>query len=183
MASEMALVHNALIRGLNAIYLQAGNVASRGSAKDQLDFANFALRWGHMIEEHHASEEKNHFPSINEIVGVPGLMDVNVDEHAVFHVGLVEFLGYVGKVVKGDEKLDGERLRAIIDSFGVALRTHLKNEVVTLKGLEKYEDKTDWKAWFQKAAGDEVMKQMKTSEFRVRLSPRSVSIPSTSTAS
>jgi hypothetical protein len=31
MAAEMSIVHNCLIRGINAIYLQAPNVSARGS--------------------------------------------------------------------------------------------------------------------------------------------------------
>lgn len=38
----MTLVHNYLIRGISAIYLQCENVAARGTPKDKLDFANFA---------------------------------------------------------------------------------------------------------------------------------------------
>jgi hypothetical protein len=48
-----------------------------------------------------------------------------------------------------------------------ALREHLRNEVLTLKALDKYEDTTDWMAWFKKTADGLVMKQMKSPVFRV----------------
>lgn len=174
MASEMALVHNALLRGINAVYLQAVNVCARGTAKDQMDFANFALRWGRMIDEHHEGEETLIFPAMNDICGVPGMMDANVHEHAAFHTGLAEYLAYLEKVVKEEEKLDGEKLRGIIDSFGDVLREHLKNEIITLMDMSKYEDKTDWTKWFKDLTNTLVSKQMKTAEFRVCSSPRRV---------
>ena len=43
-AAEMSIVHNVGIRGMNAIYNQWDGVAERGTAKDKVDFANFALR-------------------------------------------------------------------------------------------------------------------------------------------
>ncbi|KAL2782988.1 hypothetical protein BJX66DRAFT_345355 [Aspergillus keveii] len=61
-AAEMTIVHNCVIRGINAIYLQATKVASAGTPDDKLDFANFALRWARMLDEHHRSEERRSSP-------------------------------------------------------------------------------------------------------------------------
>jgi argonaute-like protein implicated in RNA metabolism and viral defense len=120
-----------------------------------------------MLDEHHRSEEEEIFPQINKLAGVPGLMDTNVDEHAAFHNGLSEFMAYLGRVTGEKEDLDAEKLKGLIDSFMLTLREHLMNEVLTLKALDKYEDKTDWMAWFKKTADGLVMKQMKSSVFRV----------------
>lgn len=39
MAAEMCIVHNCFIRGINAIYLQCVNVATKGTEQDKVDFA------------------------------------------------------------------------------------------------------------------------------------------------
>ncbi|KPM34882.1 hypothetical protein AK830_g11694 [Neonectria ditissima] len=166
LASEMCIVHNVLIRGLNAVYNQARNVTTRGTAKDKSDFTNFAHGWSVMLEEHHHTEETAIFPEINELTGVPGLMDGNVDEHKAFHDGLLAYTGYLDKVRNGTEELDGDKLNSIIDSFAVVLRDHLENEIDTLLGLEKYEDKCDWGVWFKAAIDKITIPAMKNSEYR-----------------
>jgi hypothetical protein len=166
-AAEMTIVHNCVIRGINAIYLQAAKVAAAGTPEDKLDFVNFALRWARMLDEHHRSEEEEIFPQVNKLAGVSGLMDANVDEHTMFHDGLSDFMTYLGSIIREEDVLDAEKLNGLIDSFMPALREHLRNEVLTLKALDKYEDTTDWMAWFKKTADGLVMRQMKSRVFRV----------------
>ncbi|KAJ4248795.1 hypothetical protein NW762_012633 [Fusarium torreyae] len=97
-AAEMSAVHSLLIRGINAIHLQAVNVAQRGTKKDKLDFSNFCWVWSEELQEHHNIEETMIFPEINELAGVPGLMDANVEEHKMFHDGLSNFRNYIDKI-------------------------------------------------------------------------------------
>ncbi|KAI1064916.1 hypothetical protein NW752_005896 [Fusarium irregulare] len=170
-AAEMTVVHNLFLRGINAIYVQAVNVAERGTAKDKSDFANFAWSWSQEVLEHHDIEESRIFPEINELAGVPGLMDANIEEHHLFHTGLDKFREYVDKLRKEEEELDGEKLKGIIDSFMPVLRTHLENEIDTLVGLEKYADKCDWGAWFQKVAQDLGAQGMKSASHRNEILP------------
>ncbi|KAH6895319.1 hypothetical protein B0T10DRAFT_455581 [Thelonectria olida] len=171
LASEMCIVHNALLRGLNAVYNQARNVGARGTAKDKLDFANFAYAWSQVLEEHHELEETKVFPDINRITGVEGLMDGNVEEHKAFHGGLDKYKEYLQGVRDGKEEYDGEKLVGIIDSFGPVLQVHLSNEIDTLMAMDKYEDKCDWEAWFKKTI-DAVMGQtMKDATYRTDMFP------------
>ncbi len=145
----MTCVHNSLLRGINAVHRQCVNVAARGSSKDKLDFANFAFLWSDMLSEHHTQEEEHVFPGINELTGVPGLMDSNVQEHAAFHDGIDQYAEHLKRVKEGKEDLDGVKLKGIIESFMPALHIHLVNEIDTLVALEKYADKVDWQKWFQ----------------------------------
>ncbi|KAM0552693.1 hypothetical protein ACHAPJ_007790 [Fusarium lateritium] len=167
----MSAVHNLLIRGINAIYLQAVNVAQRGTKKDKLDFSNFCWVWSEELQEHHNIEETMIFPEINELAGIPDLMDANVEEHKMFHDGLDSFRKYIDTIRKEEEELDGEKLREIIDSFMPILRTHLENEIGTLVGLEKYADKCDWGAWFGKKAGEVASKHIGHSSYRTDILP------------
>ncbi|KAF4446861.1 hypothetical protein F53441_9565 [Fusarium austroafricanum] len=170
-AAGMAVVHNLLIRGVNAIYLQAVNVAEKGTQKDKMDFCNFAWSWTVEITDHHNTEESMIFPQINEICGVPGLMDANINEHKLFHEGLDSFRGYLDKVRKEEEQLDGNKLREIIDSFMPVLRNHLENEIDTLVGLEKYADKCDWGEWFEKKGAEIGSNAMKKASHRNEILP------------
>lgn len=164
----MTCVHNSLLRGINAVHRQCVNVAARGSSQDKLDFANFAFLWSELLHEHHDQEEEHFFPGINELAGVPNLMDANVQEHAVFHDGIDRYAEYLKRVRESKESLDGEKLKAIIESFMPALHTHLVNEIDTLVALEKYGDKTDWQKWFQEQVGRVIRELMGQYEYRVR---------------
>lgn len=169
----MTLVHNCIIRGINAVYLQCCNVSERGSLEDKLDFANFASQWSEFVNEHHTMEETLIFPGINEIAGVPGLMDANIDEHKAFHEGLDKYVEYLNEVKKNVESFEGEKLKAIIDEFMPTLRTHLDNEIDTLLLLKDYDDKVDWMKWFEDQIGAKIGEMMKVAEYRVSI-PASV---------
>ena len=163
----MCIVHNAIIRGGNAIYLQCVNVGARGSAQDKLDFAHFTHAWFDMVVEHHRGEEEDVFPEINELAGQPGLMDVNVGEHATFHEGLERLAEHVGRVRKGEAELDGAKMRAIMDDFAAPLAAHLDGEIDTLVALEAYSDKCDWEAWGKKTMDHIIGELMKKPGFKV----------------
>ncbi|KAI5463164.1 hypothetical protein BGZ63DRAFT_380669 [Mariannaea sp. PMI_226] len=170
----MTIVHNCMLRGLNAIYNQARNVGTKGTAKDKLDFANFAYAWAKMLEEHHETEEKTAFPDINRLAEVPGLMDGNVEEHKAFHDGFEKYMEYTDSVRKEKEEYDAEKLIAIIDSFASVLQVHLTNEIDTLMALKQYEDKCDWGSWFNKLVGEIIGDAMKNAEYRNDVFPLAV---------
>ena len=77
-ASEMCVVHNALLRSLNSIYIQSPNI----ELADYKDFVGYSLCWYYVVHEHHTSEEEQFFPEIEEAVGEKGLMGRNVEEHS-----------------------------------------------------------------------------------------------------
>lgn len=167
LASEMCLVHNVLLRGLNAIYNQAVGIGARGTAKDRDDFVGFARAWATALEEHHQLEEETVFPDINRITGVPGLMDGNVEEHGAFHEGVERYVAYLDAVSSGADKYDGERLVGLVDSFGAVLRRHLSNEIDTLVAMARYDDRCDWEAWFKKTMDGVIGKGMRQATYRV----------------
>ncbi|KAH7328029.1 hypothetical protein B0I35DRAFT_6629 [Stachybotrys elegans] len=171
LAAEMSIVHNCILRGINSVYVQCVNVATSGSAKDKLDFANYAYRWYAMMQEHHDQEEEYVFPLIEEKAGVAGLMEANVEEHKTFHDGLAAFSQYLESVTEEKEELDGGKLRAIMDSFVPGLRAHLDHEIDTFNGLDKYEDNADWVKVFKESTDKIVAKNMESVEYRQRALP------------
>lgn len=76
-ASQMALVHNMLIRSFNSIYLQATKVRP----EDHVDFLNYCSAWHTTVKGHHDAEEEVYFPGIEQATGVKGIMDSEAHEH------------------------------------------------------------------------------------------------------
>ncbi|GKT64227.1 hemerythrin HHE cation binding domain-containing protein [Colletotrichum tofieldiae] len=133
-ASGMALIHNMAIRGLNSIYLQAPHV----SASDAKGFLQYTLAWYSLLHVHHAGEEADFFPAVEELTGQKGLMDCNVSQHKEFHDGLEAFKTYVDACVSGKEKFDGPKLVTLIDGFGEVLTKHLGDEIPSILGLKLF---------------------------------------------
>lgn len=134
LASEMALVHNMLVLGLNAIYLQAPHV----KPADKKGFLNFIDIWYKLLHHHHTDEEQSFFPIVENMVGEKGIMDANVEQHHVFLEPLEAFHACYEAFVSGKEKYDGGKLVRLIDAFGPTLVQHLGDEIPTLQGLKKY---------------------------------------------
>ncbi|KAB5542425.1 hemerythrin HHE cation binding domain-containing protein [Coniochaeta sp. 2T2.1] len=150
-ASEMACVHNMVIRGLNSIYLQAQHVAD----KDVKPFLGYASCFYDLLSVHHKGEEEDLFPQIEKMAGKTGIMDQNVEQHRMFHDGLEEYNAYIRLCLNSPDNYDGGKLVRIIDSFGPALAQHLAAEITTILELAKYGKKMDeleklFAAWAEK---------------------------------
>ncbi|KAL0934155.1 hemerythrin hhe cation binding domain-containing protein [Colletotrichum truncatum] len=134
MASEMAIVHNYLLRGLNAIYLQAPHI----KPQDEFSFANHAFQWYRFLDAHHRGEERLFFPSVDKLTGTTGYMDINIEQHKAFHDGLEAFAEYIKAIIARKEAYDGKKVVSLIDAFGKELALHLEEEIPTILGLEKF---------------------------------------------
>lgn len=174
MGLEMVTVHNCLIRGINSIYLQCINV-ERSSASIPA-FIKYASVWGRVLSLHHTTEEKWIFPEIEEITGERGIMDASVQQHHAFEEGVKAYTDYLKNADTGEEKYDGAKLKTIIDSFMPSLRQHLQDEILTLKGFDKYKDKTDWAKWTKDTIA-KVVKKTQTADGMVS-SPFAFDYPS-----
>ncbi|KAH8903565.1 hemerythrin HHE cation binding domain-containing protein [Coniochaeta sp. PMI_546] len=153
-ASEMACVHNLLIRGLNAIYLQALYI----KPADEKSFVNYILTFSALLHAHHTGEEVDFFPTVEAMAGEKGMMEANVEQHHAFHDPLEAFDQYIQAIAAGQDKYDGKKVVGLIDAFGPALMQHLADEIPTIQGLRKYGDKM---ADLQKKFDEEGEKNMK----------------------
>ncbi|CAD6443238.1 b1b05159-2bf5-4807-bf1c-276728322fec [Sclerotinia trifoliorum] len=133
-ASEMALVHNILLRGLNSIYLQAANVKE---TSDISDFMKFCDAWSSNLHSHHAAEETVYFKMLDEQSSRDGVFIANHTEHEKFLPGLFAFDLYVSGVKDNAKPYDGLKLTELIDVFGTDLENHLHHEIAVLEDLEK----------------------------------------------
>ncbi|KAL7755652.1 hypothetical protein ACKLNR_014179 [Fusarium oxysporum f. sp. zingiberi] len=156
-ASEMALIHNMIIRGLNSIYLQAPRI----SPADIRSFLMYTLAWHTLLDMHHSCEEADFFPFIEGASGKKGLMNNNVEQHKAFQVEVEVFKTYVEDCMTGKQSFDGDKVVEMIDGFGETLTNHLRDEIPTLLKLRDYgmEKMRDLEKKFQ-GEGEESMKKL-----------------------
>ncbi|KAF2651665.1 hypothetical protein K491DRAFT_85215 [Lophiostoma macrostomum CBS 122681] len=145
-ATEMALAHNGMIRGLNSIYLQAPLIPSSDSAIIR-DFLTYCQCWCESMHHHHDSEEETFFPTIERISGIEGLMAENIEQHRAFTPGFQALHEYVRTCAPKD--YDGAKLKSLVEGFADPLTKHLHDEIGTLRALDKYDSKQVRQAYKQ----------------------------------
>lgn len=122
MAGEMSVVHNVLIRSLNAIWHNAALV----SAKDTPAFIGYALLVLSAIHSHHETEEKLMFPAFS---GAGLNMEENIEQHKAFHEGMEAFEKYLEQVKSNALLYDAVKTRELLKTFADPLVHHLHEEV------------------------------------------------------
>jgi hypothetical protein len=129
----MALVHNALIRGFNSIYVQVPYI--RDEVKS--DFIGYSLTWAKFATSHHHDEEDNLFIKVAELLQDNNIWTETHKEHEAFIDGVKLFETYLTSLP--DKKaLSPERLISIMDSFREPLGHHLHSEVTTIANLSTH---------------------------------------------
>lgn len=165
MVNEMIVIHNCLIRSLNAIYLQC--IKIENSPQDVPNFVEYAYVWCKLIHEHHNEEETDVFPAIDKLTGVDGIMAGNVEQHRAFHSGVEHYETFLHDVKAGTTQYDGQKLKDIIDSFASTLHQHLVDEISTLLSLKQYSEKVDWAEYWRKKSAEIVKAASASPEAKV----------------
>ena len=137
-ATQMALAHNGILRGLNSIYLQATHIP-RQDLDATRDFLTYCQCWCESMHHHHDAEEKVFFPSVEQISDVQGIMERNVEQHRAFTPGFDRFQEYSRTCLPQD--FDGRKIRSLIEDFAEPLTQHLYDEIETLRGLDVYDSR------------------------------------------
>ncbi|KAJ3549664.1 hypothetical protein NM208_g389 [Fusarium decemcellulare] len=143
-ATQMALAHNGILRGLNSIYLQARHIPHDDLATVQ-DFLTYCQCWCESMHHHHDAEEDLFFPSIEQITNSPGIMERNIQQHQAFTPGFNLFHEYARSCLPAD--YDGQKIKNLIEAFGKVLTQHLHDEIETLRGLDVYNSERIRKAY------------------------------------
>jgi hemerythrin-like domain-containing protein len=133
-ANEMACAHNAMLRGLNAIYLQAPHIP-----KSEIpDFLLFVASYTAWVMHHHKLEEEKMFPCFQSVPEVkPGSLEVNIDQHHTFSERLASLNSYATTVNVAD--YSGAHVREIVEAFAKPFREHLADEIQTLWDMDSVE--------------------------------------------
>ncbi|KAK5115314.1 hypothetical protein LTR62_001514 [Meristemomyces frigidus] len=145
-ATQMALAHNGILRGLNSIYLQCTNIPPKDLVSIK-DFLTYCQCWSESMHHHHDAEESTFFPTIEKVAGTPGLMAQNVEQHAAFTPGFEAFHEYARTC--NAKEYDGQKMRGLVEAFAEPLRKHLHEEIETLRDLREYDSETVRQAYKQ----------------------------------
>ncbi|KIX09295.1 uncharacterized protein Z518_00374 [Rhinocladiella mackenziei CBS 650.93] len=127
-ATQMALAHNGILRGLNSIYLQATHIPreDRDAIRDFLTYCQCRCESMH---HHHDAEEEDFFPSIELTSDVQRIMRRNIEQHRAFTPGFDLFHEYSRTCLPED--YDGQNIRSLIEGFAEPLTRHLRDEYRT----------------------------------------------------
>ena len=130
-ATEMAHLHNCLLRGLNSVYLQAPKVSKESDVKDLLFYVT---TWTKLLHHHHHEEETFFFPSLEKLAKDPNLMQDSEREHREFAAALATLQRYAEET--DAEAYRWEDLKRVIDDLVPSLKKHLYNEIKVLQNLQ-----------------------------------------------
>jgi len=152
-ASEMAHVHNMLLRGLNSILLQAPYIADSSTpeyeAEDVRDLLLYVRAWCRTLEHHQRAEESTFFPAVEKMTGVVDLMDELEEQHEAFADGLSVLKDYVEKVVAKPSHYRWMTMKTMIASFAPALVHHLHDEIDFLLSMDKFNGEGLRRCWLE----------------------------------
>jgi hypothetical protein len=151
-ASEMALVHNCIIRALNSIYMQAPHIP----AAEHTNFVKYCMATYQGLTSHHHGEEKHFFPEIERLTGDKGLMEANVEQHKVFETSFVAWGDWLQLVDSHKTDFRPDMCLSLMDDFIPSLSTHLSDEIATLTSLSRYSGMLDLRA-LMKAEAEKTM--------------------------
>ncbi|THW20385.1 hypothetical protein D6C85_10078 [Aureobasidium pullulans] len=126
-ATHMALLHNAILRGFNTIYLQAPHV----KPEEYSDFVGYSLAWYRFVKSHHDDEEAELFPKVDQVLKEKGIWDETHQEHESFLVGLGDFHSYLSTLPTAST-FDGTKLVTIMDTFRKPFAHHFHHEISTI---------------------------------------------------
>jgi hemerythrin-like domain-containing protein len=122
------------------------------------DFIRFCQTVLEAIHTHHDHEEEFFFPMVAEYTGEKDIMEANIIQHRAFEAGLKKFEEYIYHA--SPETYDGKEVKKAVDGFGKVLEVHLRDEIQTLLGLEKYGGEKLGEPWesFNKKILEDVIK-------------------------
>lgn len=131
-ATEMTHQHNAALRGLNAMYLQAPHV---NTPQDITDFLFLMQCWGLWVQYYDQLRRTRMFPECEELMNHPGCILGRLRGDLDFSPSLDRLLDYVQETHPVPETYDPWIYRELIMQFGLVFRAHLEDTITVLGEL------------------------------------------------
>lgn len=138
-ADIMCNAHNVFIRGFNALVLQARGISL---PRDVSDFCQFYLCMSETLHHHHTNEEEIFFKSLENALGRPGAMSINVQQHAAFEAAQEELDKYCSNTKLHPDEYSADKFLALTESLADPLIHHLHAEIDMLVDLKNQGDPT-----------------------------------------
>ena len=95
-------------------------------------FINTGLQFCQHLETHHSIEEYHIFPVLARKMPAFARELQLLTQHKEIHAGLEKFEAYLEECLGGEKELRLGELKALMDTFGTVLWTHLEDEVKEL---------------------------------------------------
>ncbi|ORY60659.1 uncharacterized protein BCR38DRAFT_441874 [Pseudomassariella vexata] len=134
-ANETAHMHNAMLRGMNAIQLQAPHIREM---RDIADFLFFTRCWSVWVMDYHLMKSTQMFPAFAEILKNPGTSPTtNLERKLYFLPALQQVLIYAEEVSAQPQSYNGEVLYRLVEELARLFREHLAAEVPLLISLQQ----------------------------------------------
>lgn len=152
-ASEMANIHNVILRGLNSILQQGPHVPDASlpgyNLQDAKDFIVYVDSWCKVIEHHLDMEHSIFYPAVESTTGVKFLMDEMDEQHEEFTDDFVALQDYVEKVSDRPYQYRWKTMKSMIDAFAPVLVNHLHDEIDFLLSMGKFSSERLRKCWIE----------------------------------
>ncbi|KAJ9150311.1 HemerythrinHHE cation binding domain-containing protein [Pleurostoma richardsiae] len=132
-ATHMALLHNAILRGYNTIFLQAPHVPEAENA----NFIGYSLAWFKFVKSHHDDEEETLFTKVEELLDDKTVFAETHVEHESFLAGLAEFNTYLSSLTSPAD-FSATELHRIMSGFQVPFEHHFHSEIGTISKLAEH---------------------------------------------
>ncbi|KAL1297869.1 hypothetical protein AAFC00_006392 [Neodothiora populina] len=146
-ATHMALIHNAILRGFNSVYLQAPHV----KPGDYSDFIGYSLAWYKLVKSHHDDEEAELFPKVEGVLNEKGIWEETMLEHESFLEGLAAFNIYLTSLA-APSAFSGSEVIRIMDTFREPFTNHFHSEIHTIANFSNLSSATSSSPEMREAA-------------------------------
>lgn len=105
----MCLLHNAIIRGFNTIYLQAPHIQDA----DKAAFIGYSQTWFRFVKSHHDDEEDNLFPKVQDLLGDDPVWTETHEEHGTL---IFPYDAFISATTNGESFLQNPSSLALPNS-------------------------------------------------------------------
>ncbi|KAK9415083.1 hypothetical protein SUNI508_01931 [Seiridium unicorne] len=133
-ANEMTHQHNAALRGLNAIFLQAPHVTD---FQDITDLLFLTQCWGLWVQYYDHFRRTRMFPKFEETLKRPGCILSQLGGNLDFAPSLTRLLQYVQQTHPMVETYDPILFRELIKELGLILQEHLATLISIVTDLPR----------------------------------------------
>lgn len=149
-ATHMALLHNAIFRAFNSIYLQCSRDAGATplTEVETRDLVGYANCWARLVAMHQEDEEANLFPLVAKMLegqqpSTDDLFGDTLAEHRAFEAGFGALASYLESVSSSSSSsppatFDAAKLKSLMDALLPPFEAHFRSEIVTLANLSSH---------------------------------------------
>lgn len=131
-ANESVNLYNAMLRGINSLFLQAPFVTALG---DIVDFLFLAQSWAGWVRQHHEHLRTHMYPKFEEILCKPGALVVKLGETEPFLPALEDLISYAEQARDRPETYDAAELLRVIEDLGRRLHHYFAAQISTMMGM------------------------------------------------